>query len=57
MGVSTILRIPDTLLTPQEHLAGVLRASYASNANGMHEMVDALTDEEKGTLRNVLTVG
>lgn len=38
------------------HITGVLRDSYASNANGMHEMVDALTDQEKAILRAVLTV-
>jgi hypothetical protein len=39
-----------------QHITDVLRSCYASNANGMHEMVDALTDAEKGTLRGVLTI-
>lgn len=39
-----------------EHLTNVLRTSYASNDNGMHEMVDALNAEEKGILRGVLTL-
>lgn len=39
-----------------EHITGVLRQCYASNCNGMQEMVDALSDQEKGILRGVLTV-
>lgn len=40
-----------------KHITDVLRESYLSNANGMHEMVDALDDTEKGILRGVLTIG
>ena len=40
----------------QGHLTDVLRGCYASNENGMHEMIEALTDVEKGILRGVLTV-
>ena len=40
----------------QQHITGVLRQCYASNANGMHEMIGALTDDEKGILRSVLTL-
>ena len=39
-----------------QHLTDVLRSCYSSNANGMHEMVNALSDTEKATLRNVLTI-
>ncbi|WVQ75750.1 hypothetical protein IAR50_005381 [Cryptococcus sp. DSM 104548] len=39
-----------------QHLTDVLRHTYASNANGMHEMVEGLTDEEKSILRGVLTL-
>ncbi|WOO82150.1 Importin-9 [Vanrija pseudolonga] len=38
------------------HLTDVIRSSYASNDNGIHEMVAGLTDSEKATLRGVLTV-
>ncbi|GFZ49805.1 hypothetical protein JCM24511_07208 [Saitozyma sp. JCM 24511] len=38
------------------HLTEMLRQCYASNANGMHEMVGALTEVEKGILRGVLTL-
>jgi hypothetical protein len=41
---------------PQAHLTEMLRQCYASNANGMHEMVGALTEVEKGILRGVLTL-
>ncbi|OWZ73050.1 hypothetical protein AYX14_01478 [Cryptococcus neoformans] len=39
-----------------QHLTDVLRHAYASNSNGMHEMVDGLSNEEKGILRGVLTL-
>ncbi|WWD20442.1 hypothetical protein CI109_104918 [Kwoniella shandongensis] len=39
-----------------QHLTEVLRHSYASNENGLHEMIDGLTDIEKGILRGVLTL-
>ncbi|ODN87698.1 hypothetical protein L198_06924 [Cryptococcus wingfieldii CBS 7118] len=39
-----------------QHLTDVLRHAYSSNANGMHEMVEGLTDEEKSILRGVLTL-
>ncbi|EAL18781.1 hypothetical protein CNBI0420 [Cryptococcus deneoformans B-3501A] len=39
-----------------QHLTDVLRHAYASNSNGMHEMVEGLSDEEKGILRGVLTL-
>lgn len=39
-----------------DHLMNVLRTAYASNDNGMHEMVDALNPEEKAILRGVLTL-
>ncbi|CAK9782992.1 ARM repeat-containing protein [Cutaneotrichosporon oleaginosum] len=39
-----------------EHITETLRSCYASNANGMHEMVGALSAEEKGVLQGVLTL-
>ncbi|KAK8849809.1 hypothetical protein IAR55_005145 [Kwoniella newhampshirensis] len=39
-----------------QHLTEVLRHSYASNENGVHEMIDGLTDVEKGIMRGVLTL-
>ncbi|WVR07905.1 hypothetical protein IAU60_004948 [Kwoniella sp. DSM 27419] len=39
-----------------QHLTDVLRHAYANNLNGMHGMVDGLTEVEKGTLRRVLTL-
>ncbi|ADV21465.1 hypothetical protein I305_03520 [Cryptococcus gattii E566] len=39
-----------------QHLIDVLRHAYASNSNGMHEMVEGLSDEEKGILKGVLTL-
>ncbi|KAI9638767.1 armadillo-type protein [Dioszegia hungarica] len=38
------------------HLTDILRGCYTSNANGMHGMVDGLTEGEKGILRGVLTL-
>ncbi|BEJ11716.1 hypothetical protein CspHIS471_0201760 [Cutaneotrichosporon sp. HIS471] len=38
------------------HITDTLRQCYTSNANGMHEMVDALSSEEKGVLQSVLTL-
>lgn len=32
-----------------------LRRCYTTNENGIHEMVTALTEEEKGVLRSSLT--
>ena len=40
----------------QQHLTELLRRCYTTNENGMHEMVDELTDNEKGILRGVLTL-
>ncbi|ORX37597.1 armadillo-type protein [Kockovaella imperatae] len=39
-----------------EHLTSVLRQTYATNSNGTHEMIEGLSDIEKGILRGVLTV-
>ncbi|KIR36656.1 hypothetical protein I352_01614 [Cryptococcus deuterogattii MMRL2647] len=39
-----------------QHLIDVLRHAYASNSNGMHAMVEDLSDEEKGILKGVLTL-
>lgn len=44
------------MYSPQQHLIDVLRHAYASNSNGMHEMVEGLFDEEKGILKGVLTL-
>lgn len=44
------------MYSPQQHLIDVLRHAYASNSNGMHEMVEGLSDEEKGILKGVLTL-
>lgn len=44
------------MYSPQQHLIDVLRHAYASNSNGMHEMVESLSDEEKGILKGVLTL-
>lgn len=38
------------------HITDTLRSCYASNANGMHDMVEALSTEEKGVLQGVLTL-
>ncbi|KAK1923454.1 armadillo-type protein [Papiliotrema laurentii] len=38
-----------------QHLTDLLRSSYASNRNGIHEMVESLTEEEKAILRSTLT--
>lgn len=40
----------------QTHLTEVLRHAYASNDNGIHGMIDGLTELEKGILRGVLTM-
>ncbi|WVO14952.1 hypothetical protein L204_102593 [Cryptococcus depauperatus] len=39
-----------------QHLVDVLRRGYTSSINGMHEMIESLTSEEKGILRGVLTL-
>ncbi|KAL7425284.1 hypothetical protein Q5752_000972 [Cryptotrichosporon argae] len=39
-----------------QYLSDTLRAAYASNANGIHEMVAGLTESEKGALKNVLSL-
>lgn len=44
------------MYSPQQHLIDVLRHAYASNSNGMHAMVEDLSDEEKGILKGVLTL-
>lgn len=38
------------------HLTDILRQAYTTNSNGMHEMIPMLTDQEKATLRGVLTL-
>ncbi|WVQ84827.1 hypothetical protein IAT38_006984 [Cryptococcus sp. DSM 104549] len=39
-----------------QHLTQVLRHGYSANDNGMHALIEGLTDEEKGILRGVLTM-
>lgn len=39
-----------------QHITDTLRSCYTSNSNGMQEMVEALSPEEKGVLRGVLTL-
>jgi hypothetical protein len=40
----------------QQHIRDTLARCYASNVNGMHEMIGALTEGEKAILRSVLTL-
>ena len=44
------------MLTCQSHLTTVLRQAYATNDNGIHKMVDGLTESEKGILKAALTM-
>ena len=37
-------------------MTNVLRESYATNHNGIHEMVGGLNEQEKATLKAVLTL-
>ncbi|ORY34633.1 armadillo-type protein [Naematelia encephala] len=39
-----------------QHLSDTLRACYTSNINGIHGMIEGLTDLEKGILKGVLTL-
>jgi hypothetical protein len=40
----------------QTYLTNILRQSYATNDNGIHEMIAGLTEAEKGILKGALTV-
>ncbi|WWC92624.1 uncharacterized protein L201_007583 [Kwoniella dendrophila CBS 6074] len=39
-----------------QHLTDILRQAYTKNSNNIHSMIDNLTDVEKKTLRDVLTL-
>lgn len=56
MQVSKSCLIPWMISLSQDHIANVLRQAYASNTNDIHGLAAGLSEQEKGTLRAVLTI-